>query len=1109
MDDNFQQLLILEIRRLLHPLVVAAQSEFYRRELFDSIGWNIDAVPGLNGKIVKQLDAFVTAYKQFEQYVEKPPQTLGEVTDALRAVSPVFGAVQGLQKTFKDVGAVLPVLDQMVEELLHRVILIYLLNWHPAIYHLATLLTIIEHDEPVRPAKPLLSASGDVMLYPHRPSKVRFDRIAGLLKDPVGVLKARYFVNELKTAADARRSSDALFPPLVSLLAEFNLNAAYGVEIERELKLGELGNALAQRMLTLRYDKPLGETGVVVGASLLLLSEEEGGPGVSVTPFGAAKASEIFDGWALGVTLLGDVTGFSVGARGVTLLAQAAARVAGDVTLSKLPEVSGQAFLLGSTTGTRLEVADFNVKGDFSFDTKGEREFGIGVEVGSAALVLSAGDGDGFLKKVLPEDVRVPFDLAVGWSNRRGLHFRGSAGLEATLPVNASLLGVLNVESVHLAVRPGDEGDIRTIAALSATVKLGPVTAVIERTGIEARFKFLKAGETGNLGPVDLSVGFKPPNGAGLTIDTNVVVGGGYLFFDAEREQYAGALQLELGGKVALSAIGLLTTRLPGGAKGFSLLVLISAEFPPIQLGYGFTLNGVGGLIGVNRTANAEVLRAGIKTGTLNSVLFPPDPAQNALEVISNLQAIFPPAENRYLIGPMAKIGWGTPTILTIEVGLILELPSPVRLLILGRLRAVLPSEEKPLVRLQMDALGVVDFDRREISLDATLYDSRLLEFVLTGDMALRVNWGAQPNFVLAIGGFNPRFKAPANFPKLERVALSLQSSENLRLRLETYLALTSNTAQFGARLDLHVAAGGFTVDAYLFFDALFHFSPFHFIVDIGAMAALKYKGHSLVGVRFDITLSGPTPWHVRGEATFEILGFEASVSFDRKFGREELPPPPPAVEIRPQLVEALRDARNWTGQLAEHPLVSLRDHGEPAAEKFLVHPLSTLTIRQRVVPLDTKITRFGNAAPGDADFFALDVLREDGTPLSDEFVNVDAVEDYFAPAQFQELTDAQKLGSASFKLMHSGINFDVDEILYEYDPALDVDIEFETVVYNPAPGGAPDEPARNVLAAPQGISTLLLETAANIGAAGQARVRQTGAERYRADDHLAQQEIK
>src|SRR4029453_11474981 len=134
----------------------------------------------------------------------------------------------------------------------------------------------------------------------------------------------------------------------------------------------------------------------------------------------------------------------------------------------------------------------------------------------------------------------------------------------------------------------------------------------------------------------------------------------------------------------------------------------------------------------------------------------------------------------RYVCAPMSTICWGTPTILSLELALIMELPEPVRLIILGRLKAILPDERAALVQVRMDAVGVIDFNKGEVSLDATLYDSRILEFALTGDMALRASWGDKPNFVLAIGGFNPRFPAPAGFPKLERLALSLSKGDAL-----------------------------------------------------------------------------------------------------------------------------------------------------------------------------------------------------------------------------------------------------------------------------------------------------------------------------------------
>ena len=74
----------------------------------------------------------------------------------------------------------------------------------------------------------------------------------------------------------------------------------------------------------------------------------------------------------------------------------------------------------------------------------------------------------------------------------------------------------------------------------------------------------------------------------------------------------------------------------------------------------------------------------------------------------------------------MAKLGWGTPSIITIEVGLLLDLPNPM-FAIVGVLRAVLPAEDAPILRLQVNFIGVLDFDRGYLFFRADLYESRLL----------------------------------------------------------------------------------------------------------------------------------------------------------------------------------------------------------------------------------------------------------------------------------------------------------------------------------------------------------------------------------------------
>ncbi len=78
-----------------------------------------------------------------------------------------------------------------------------------------------------------------------------------------------------------------------------------------------------------------------------------------------------------------------------------------------------------------------------------------------------------------------------------------------------------------------------------------------------------------------------------------------------------------------------------------------------------------------------------MRAHTLDDILFPPDPVANAPQIISEIETFFPPQEGRYLFGPMLSIGWGTPTLIDFEVGVILEVPDPIRLAILGEIKAI------------------------------------------------------------------------------------------------------------------------------------------------------------------------------------------------------------------------------------------------------------------------------------------------------------------------------------------------------------------------------------------------------------------------------------
>jgi hypothetical protein len=219
----------------------------------------------------------------------------------------------------------------------------------------------------------------------------------------------------------------------------------------------------------------------------------------------------------------------------------------------------------------------------------------------------------------------------------------------------------------------------------------------------------------------------------------------------------------------------------------------------------------------------------------------------------------------------------------------------------------------------------------------------------------------------------------------------------------------------------LHAAGGGFSLDGHLAVDALFHFAPFAFVVDIGVGVALRYHGRLLMGIFLDGTLSGPTPWHVQGKATFKILFFKVSVKVNQRIGRDEPGMLPAAVDVLGLLAGAVSDARNWSSELprGQHPLVSFRS--QPDGSTMLAHPLASLTVRQRVVPLNTTIDSFGNAPVGGANRFTLEPrpLDDAAGPSS---LHSAVVQEPFALAQFQHMNDNERLTRPSFELRDAGL---------------------------------------------------------------------------------------
>jgi hypothetical protein len=623
------------------------------------------------------------------------------------------------------------------------------------------------------------------------------------------------------------------------------------------------------------------------------------------------------------------------------------------VRLTYAAPTGGSLTLMGLPGGGMIEVASiaFGAGADAS---KGALAPSFLAQLAGGHAKLNWDGSDSFLGSLMPSGgVDANFDLGIRWSGAQGFTFEGSASADIDIPLGASI-GGLRINALHIGLRPSGS-NLAIEASLTSGATIGPVAISLDRVGTLATLAF----HDGNLGPVDLQLAFQPPDGAGLSIDAHgVLTGGGFLFHDPAQELYAGVLQLSLHDEVTLTAYGLIATKMPDGSRGYSLLIFITADgFEPVQLGFGFMLTAIGGMIGINRTFDQDVIRAGLKNDTLKSLLFPRDPINNAPAVIQALSSSFPAKQGSYLLGLLARLTWFTPTLATFDLALILEFGARKRLLALGRVSILLPTSDNDLIRINLDSMGVLDFDAGTVALDATLVDSRLLQrFTITGSAALRAGWGSAPgsSFLLSVGGFNPHFTPPAGIPAVDRVSISLSSGNNPKLHLDAYFAVTSNSVEFGAHASLYAEAGGFSISGDLGFDVLITHPPLKYIADFQATVQLKYESHNLFKLDVKGSLAGSKPTRLSGKASFSILWCDFSVPFDHTFdsgsGADQLP----SVSGSSLLVAAFSDSTNWTVQRVPGVAHGVALRTTPAGAAVLLDPLGQLKATQLVVPLNT-----------------------------------------------------------------------------------------------------------------------------------------------------------
>jgi hypothetical protein len=686
--------------------------------------------------------------------------------------------------------------------------------------------------------------------------------------------------------------------------------------------------------------------------------------------------------------------------------------------------------LFGPAYDTRVVARDVELRvglreqGEPSVDVVGSVQ-GFGIVL-TNRWFRSLGEPESSLREGLRFDV----DLEARLTEGTGFSFAAEGALAVRKQFEWSkTLKVLRL-TVHsiLFIAPiradQDHFDTRVEARAHWSATVGPVTLVMDGAGGWVGWW---ADEPG--GPKEC-IGLLPPTGVGLLLELPAVSGGGFLdFTGGPNDRYGGVLTLTVGppkgmARWSVTAFGIheLTGSPADAERGRTFVLVIGASFRPgVHLAYGIYWIGAGGIVGINRRADTDALRERLTAGAVGNVLFADDPVRNAPVLLGDLAALFPAKSGTHVFGLTMQLGWiplKEEYLARLAVGVIVEIATPIALkkvILLGSLRLKVPRLDEKFLDIQVDVVGVFDVDRRTAEIDATIRRGNFLTvFTVTGDGGLRSSWGDKPYLMATLGGFHPDFRPePAVFPKLQRILFSVDEKkanlpDALELSASAYLAVTSNTIQFGAELTAAIKAGNWKIEGKIGGDALIRL-PFYFDVTIKGSVHVKYRGRNLVGVKFKGGLSGPSPVVLRGEVCVSLLLFDACWSDSFELGNPGSLVARAIESLVSVVAEELEKPTNLVVPDADDGLVLLARHDE--SDRIVASPLGAPIWSQNRIPLGLAVETFEDGKLGSPQRLGVAATVATAAHL-----------DWFSPGSFVELSEAEALALPAFERHQAGI---------------------------------------------------------------------------------------
>ena len=560
---------------LFDPLVQAIDDADSLEALLHELGYQIPS----GATFLQGFAPLLTALAGVADQADDLLRTGGE-PDHLALFRNLIDAIQDIVKAIRDISATVQSLPadflaatNMVEQL-PRQLADYLLvkmleRRHPVLHSTLALAGIVEQRE--------VATAATLFNVPYTQRTVRWEKIGDYLSSPTTSIEQAYGWNTDNFAYDDLVDNLHRFGRSINFFSgranpdPDTLQALHGgADVVTE------DNAAQLRIL----DFPLLRiAGSPIGAQIypVLNTAKDKAIGFAVGLYfdpTAGLSFPVADNLSLDVKYTGaaplDASILVLPAQPLTTVSNIFAGTGPQVDLSQfVPEFTysnddQKTLLFDTGFGAKLEFASWVLRAGALAKLAG---FFVETDLKGATLTIGGSEGDGFLQSILPtQPMSLDFELTIGFSSTTGLYFGGSASLEIKIPTNITM-GPITLSAITVSVKPAN-GAIPVSLGGDVAASLGPVDVVVENIGATVSVSF-PANRDGNAGPVNVSLGFKAPDGAGLSVNSAGVSGGGFLKYSDQAHEYSGVLQLEFN-DLALQAFGLVTTQVAGRSWVFA-----------------------------------------------------------------------------------------------------------------------------------------------------------------------------------------------------------------------------------------------------------------------------------------------------------------------------------------------------------------------------------------------------------------------------------------------------------------------------------------------------------------------------------------------------------